>query len=72
MFSGVLNSKFGYDDYDSTFSNVVIMDGLHCLIKYHLNGLEVEYEESFGQERRGRAKNRPLTQITTSDSADAY
>ena len=47
MFSGVLNSKFEYDDYDSTFSNVVIMDGLHCLIKYHLDGLETETQEPY-------------------------
>lgn len=40
LFSGVVSSEYTYDDYNELFTNIVLMDGLHCFIKYHLANIE--------------------------------
>lgn len=47
IFSGVLNSSFNYDDYEEEFTDVVIMEGLHCFIKYHLEAIKQEVDEPY-------------------------
>lgn len=40
LFSGVVNAGYTYDDYNELFSDIVLMDGLHCFIRYHLENIE--------------------------------